>query len=366
MAADDPNGKSRIRGGPGDLAVAWIAVLALLLATVLLVTVFGNPHAGDPFLRMAVNRASLNVPENRQAMIAPQKTAPENVAPLLPPTFVPPIVTKPVYAGRALVADPALIEPTPSGPLPKVASDGRTPMSAYAGVMPLPLHQPRIAIVITGLGISARQTEAALHALPPSVTLAFAPYADDVRSWVNEARKDGHEVLLEVPMEPNEFPDRDPGPHTLRAGQDENANTERLVWALTRFTGYAGVTNLEGGRFLTDADSLQPVLAYMARRGLLFFDNGETPRSMAPAVAGRVGIAFAQSTARLDSIPTAMEIDNKLAQLEAIARTRGSATGTAYASPQAIDRIAQWAAGLGSRGSVLVPASAVVSPPKTE
>ena len=81
------------------------------------------------------------------------------------------------------------------------------------------------------------------------MTLAFAPYADDVQRWVAKARELGHEVLLEVPMEPFDFPDSDPGPHTLRSGASEDANIRKLTWSLTRFTGYAGITNLLGGPF---------------------------------------------------------------------------------------------------------------------
>ena len=91
-------------------------------------------------------------------------------------------------------------------------------------------------------------------------------------------------------MEPFDFPDSDPGPHTLRAGQDEDANIQRLTWALTRFTGYAGVTNLLGQRFLSDSDALAPMLTYLNRRGLYFFDNGAASQSVAPTVAGQVGM----------------------------------------------------------------------------
>ncbi|MEJ0044309.1 MAG: divergent polysaccharide deacetylase family protein [Rhizomicrobium sp.] len=102
-------------------------------------------------------------------------------------------------------------------------------MRAYA--VPVPDNgKPHIAIVISGLGMSAKQTAAALASLPPQVTLAFAPYASDVQRWVAEARREGHEVLLEVPMEQFDFPDSDPGAHTLRSGAAEDANTERLVW----------------------------------------------------------------------------------------------------------------------------------------
>src|SRR5262249_44041931 len=183
---------------------------------------------------------------------------------------VPPKITEPVYAGRNLIADPALVEPTPSGPLPRIADDGRAPMAAYAGLISVPAGRPRIAIVLSGLGISARPTADALDALPAEVTLAFAPYASDVQRWVGEARKQGHEVLVQVPMEAIEMPGSDPGPHTLRVDQDQENNTQRLAWALTRFTGYTGVTNMQGSRFLSDDESLAPMLTYVAKRGLLF------------------------------------------------------------------------------------------------
>jgi len=238
-------------------------------------------------------------------------------------------------------------------------------MVAYAGAAGVPSGHPRIAIVISGLGISALQTASALEALPAEITLAFAPYASDVQRWVGEARKEGHEVLVEIPMEAIETPGSDPGPHTLRVDQDQEYNTQRLTWALTRFTGYTGVTNLEGSRFLSDDESLAPVLTYVARRGLLFFDDGESRHSMSAEVASRVGVPFAQSTLTIDSIPSAVEIDNKLAQLEAIARANGMAVGSAYASPATVQRLASWVAKSKAHGFVLVPASAIVSKPET-
>jgi polysaccharide deacetylase 2 family uncharacterized protein YibQ len=238
-------------------------------------------------------------------------------------------------------------------------------MVAYAGATGDSSGRPRIAIVISGLGISALQTAAALESLPAEVTLAFAPYSSDVQRWVGEARKQGHEVLVQVPMEAIEMPGSDPGPHTLRVDQDADYNTQRLVWALTRFTGYTGVTNMQGNRFLSDDESLAPMLGYVARHGLLFFDNGESRHSVSAEVAGRVGIPFARSTAMIDSVPSSVEIDNKLAQLEGAARANGVAIGSAQVASVTVERIALWAAGLKARGFVLVPASAVVSKPAT-
>lgn len=368
---------------PHPLALAWFALFALLLAAIGYVAVFGKVGDGSPAARVALNAPASQaakqsaapktpadlangaktaaLPAKAPTALAPPDKGPE---PKLPPKRVPARIAKPVYAGKALVADPALIEHTKDGPLPRIAADGRTPMQAYAPPVPALKGRKKIAIVITGLGISARATEAALEGLPAGVTLAFAPYAGDVQRWVSEARKRGHEVLLEVPMEPYDFPDSDPGPHTLRPMLNEDGNIERLKWALTRFTGYAGVTNLLGGRFLASADAAGPVMSYLARRGLLFYDGGTTSRSAAEGLAAQLKAPYVQSTIAIDSIQSGMEIDQRLSELEARARVTGSAAGTGFLYPVTIGRIAAWAKGLEGRGFVLVPASAIVEPQK--
>jgi polysaccharide deacetylase 2 family uncharacterized protein YibQ len=272
-------------------------------------------------------------------------------------------VLPPLVTGGLAIANPALIEKTPQGPLPRIADNGTPPMRAYG----IPLSaggKPRVAVVISGLGISAVSTQRAINGLPAGVTLAFAPYAGDVQRWVSLARQKGHEVLLEVPMEPYDFPDSDPGQYTLRTGVGEDTNTKKLVWSLTRFTGYVGVTNLLGGRMLTDAGALEPMLTYLTRRGLLFFDNGSAMHSVAQDVAGRVGAPFSQATLTIDSIQAAMEIDHRLTDLETEARTKGSAVGSGFLYPVTVERVNLWARGLPGRGLVLAPISALVSAPK--
>ncbi|MBS0472944.1 MAG: divergent polysaccharide deacetylase family protein [Proteobacteria bacterium] len=357
-------GMTRAGSGWRLLAIAYLGLFALLLAGAILIVLLGDPRAGDPVVHLQFAHRLPPHPAAQAHATPAAPAAPAEAAPgetPLPPAIVPAQITQAVYAGSALVADPALIENTPNGPLPRIAADGTPPQRAYAATAVNNGH-PRIAIVISGLGISAKATAAALATLPPQVTLAFAPYASDVQRWVAEARREGHEVLLEVPMEPYDFPDSDPGPHTLRSGVGEEANTERLVWSLTRFTGYTGVTNLLGARLLSDSDSLEPVLTYLARRGLLFYDNGESNRSVAPEVAARAGVSFAQATTTIDTIETAMEIDRQLSDLENAAREHGSASGAGFIHPITIDRVATWAKGLAGRGFVLVPASAIVLP----
>jgi uncharacterized protein len=267
-------------------------------------------------------------------------------------------------SGGNLIADPALIEDSPQGPLPKIARDGRTPMKAYGRIFEHDGKKPRIALILRGLGIGDAATDSALAQLLPDITLGFSPFAPELQKTIDKARGSGHEVLLEVPMEPFDFPDSDPGPHTLRAGVDEDSNLQRLTWSLSRFTGYAGVTNLLGQRFLSDSDVLSPAMTYLARRGVYFFDNGAAAQSAAPQVAGATAAAFAQSGESLDAIQTALEIDRHLSALEDAARLHGSAIGSGFLYPVTVERIAAWSKGLAGRGFVLVPVSAIVTAPK--
>ncbi len=371
-------------GRPQALIIAWFATFAGLLLILGSVAIFGRARDGEPSASIDVSLPAMPAAKPRLPLRAPPKvqqhaaaTPPPATAatpaagipavtPSLPQGAVgaapPAKVDKPVYAGTALVADPALLEQTDQGPIPRIAPDGRKPMLAYAPAVSG--QGAKIAIVVTGLGLSAKATAAALDALPAGVTLAFAPYADDVQNWAAQARSKGHEVLLEVPMEPYDFPDSDPGPHTLRVAAGEDSNTARLVWSLSRFTGYAGVTNLLGERFLADPDALAPVLTYLTRRGLLFFDGSSSEHSVAPDVARQVGATYLHSTVTIDAIESAMEIDARLSDIEAHARSEGAAAGTGFAYPVTINRVANWARTLPERGFVLVPASAIVGAAK--
>jgi polysaccharide deacetylase 2 family uncharacterized protein YibQ len=378
-AADDGalTGGAVRRGAP-ILLYAWAGLLAVLLIAAIWIAFAGNASDGEPSLafdlapsamhKVAQVQKSQHIANTNLIHAGPQPAMPVPNTPAapqplpstkLPPAIVPQTIAKQVYAGAALVADPALIETTSSGPLPRIADDGRTPMAAYAPPV-AKASGPRIAIVIGGLGISAKATAAAIANLPPAITLSFAPYSNDVQRWAAEARKRGHEVLLEVPMEPFDFPDSDPGPHTLRAGTGEDSNIDRLTWSMTRFTGYAGVTNLLGGRFMADSGALEPVMTFLARRGLMFFDNGQGTRSAAPDVARATSTPFVQASANIDAIQTGMEIDQRLSDLETRARQNGTAAGSGLLYPVTIERVSTWAQGLSGRGFVLVPASAIV------
>jgi uncharacterized protein len=155
--------------------------------------------------------------------------------------------------------DPRLVEHSRYGLLPKVGADGARPVQVYARPAPAKTG-PRVAIVVGGLGIGLSATGEAISKLPPAVTLAFAPYGSDLERFVSQARDDGHEVMLQVPMEPFDYPDNDPGPHTLTVRARPQENIERLQWIMGRFTGYTGLVTFMGAKLTADEAALTSIL----------------------------------------------------------------------------------------------------------
>ncbi len=265
--------------------------------------------------------------------------------------------------------DPRLVERGRYGTLPKLGAGGVRPLDVYArpeaatlpgGAAPA----GRVAIVLTGLGIGQAATADAIAKLPPPVSLAFAPYGGDLEKSAARARDAGHEVLLQVPMEPFDYPDNDPGPQTLVASAAAPQNLDRLTWALSRFTGYLGVVNYMGARLTSEAGAMEPVLRELAARGLGYLDDGTSPRSLAAALGAKTRTPVARADAVLDAVPRPDAIDRELARLEETARRSGFALGSATALPLTIDRVARWSRELAARGILLVPASRALRSPR--
>jgi polysaccharide deacetylase 2 family uncharacterized protein YibQ len=264
--------------------------------------------------------------------------------------------------GQPLTASPVarVTERGKFGPLPRLGADGSRPLEVYARPPARrPTATPRVVIVIGGLGLSQTGTQEAIRLLPPEVTLAFAPYGSSLDRWMQRARQDGHEVLLQLPMEPFDYPDNDPGPHTLLTSLTPEQNIDRMHWVLSRLTNYVGVVNYMGAKFTADDAKLTPILRELSARGIMYLDDGSSGRSTAEAIARTARLPFARADLVVDQIATEAAIDARLAQLENIARAKGVAVGVASALPVSVRRIGDWARTVDARGLVVVPASTV-------
>ena len=290
--------------------------------------------------------------------------APVQVATVIPPLpteVVPPPSLPQVEVGALPPApDPALVERGAKGLLPIISADGRLPWQTYARPFNHADKRPRVAVVISQLGLSSAATQAAIQRLPGQVTLSFSPYSKNLDNWVQLARAAGHEVLLSLPMEPVNTTANDPGPHALLTSLSENDNLNRLEWVLGRTTGYVGVTNEMGSRFTVSVNALRPVLQALKSRGLLFLDSRSNSDSLAAGVASDLEVPRAINDRFVDQEASRDAIGARLEEIEQRALRNGAAVAMAFPYPITFDELEAWTRQLDSKGIALAPLSAVV------
>lgn len=225
-----------------------------------------------------------------------------------------------------------------------------------AGVAPS--SRPRVAIFVSGMGLSQTATRSALDTMPAEVTLAFVPYGAAIGATVDEAKTKGHEILLQIPMQ--NASGGPPGPHALRVGETKEALRADLAWLTSRFHGYDGVTNLLGAPVTADLPAMTALLTSVAADKLFYLDDGTSKRDISSNVAAGLGVPTLQADLVLDATPDAATVDANLERLLAIARRKGSAIGMASGLPDHMAAIAKFARDAGSKGVILVPVAALV------
>jgi polysaccharide deacetylase 2 family uncharacterized protein YibQ len=352
---------------PRAAAVAGLAIAGVTLVAALgtVAALLLRPGAGAGTTRIALAAALAKAPPGwAQALRAPkgEVVSGEEIVRLWdapPPAAAANLPTHaaiiPLAGVGPLPAAPiaGLFVNGPAGPLPIIAQDGRTPFDAYRRPFTGD-SRPQVAMVIRGLGLNAQATRAAIETLPPQVTLSFVVYADGLQDWIDLARAHGHEVLLEAPMEPVDYPDNDPGPYTLMAQAPPQQIVQRLEWVLSRATGYFGVTNSLGDRFLGTPTAAATLATALRGRGLAFIDDG--------VGRGRAGGSHrASAAAVIDASLTPASIDQQLQAIQDGARASGQALGMAGPYPITLEKVAHWTETVEQQGFKLAPASALAA-----
>jgi len=361
----------RLKPGDWPLARLGFGLVALVaLAIGARIWLADDPLGGRPVAEIDVAAQTSNAVADSVAIASPATiTAGPEIAASPGVT----IVGDDVPAGAAGAVGPAgagddgllpdLLEDTDKGAIPRKSANGDTPFSAYARPALTPATaggRALVAVVVSGLGLNEASTAAAIEALPEAVTLAFAPYGPGLARAAATARAGGHEILLQVPLEPFDYPESDPGPETLLTGQAPRDNLNKLFAVMARLGGYIGLMNHMGARFTASATDFAPIMEELGARGLGYLDDGSSNRSVAPQLAAANAVAFARADLVLDQTPARPAIMAALAALVERAETDGAAIGVISALPVSVETLADWAKTLDGDKVVLVPVSALM------
>ena len=238
--------------------------------------------------------------------------------------------------------------------LPIIGRKGETSFDIYKRPFDDKDERPRIAFVITGV-----QDMKELADFSPSFTIAVNPHSDKPHDSANKARQSGHEILLELPIEPFDYPESDPGQGTILSSMSEQENKERFLAFLKSAYGYVGIIPSQPSVFLSDKDLFLRVLWHLKQRGLMLLYNNPNPSDAIKNTAFQQGVPVGFVTVNFDNDLSLEEIKNALLKLEIASIETGRAVGVANANPLLLSVINDWSKGLKEKGIAFAPVSSV-------
>ncbi len=369
---------------PGLLSCAYVAIAASFGGAGFWAMNQPMPYAGEPIVvvsippaREVVSTASTEPQQDSTPEVAPEPEMAEAPQPDVeqvgePETVVEPPIQQDTYQQDAsIVVSPRRpLTPAPQmkvtevssyGQLPRVGKGGEKASRVYERTTSLNVihsDSPKIALLLGGMGLNEKLTQKAIKDLPADVTLAFAPYGNNLQEQVDRARREGHEVFLQVPLEPIGYPANNPGPKTLGGDSTEAENIDALRWHMSRFTGYAGVVNYMGSRYLSMPKAIKPFLSELKQRGVLFLEDGSMALSGSENAARALQMPIKRAKVVIDADANPQAIIAALTLLEEEATGTGFAIGTGTGLEVTINTVREWAKAAAERGIILVPISA--------
>lgn len=251
-----------------------------------------------------------------------------------------------------------LAESVKEGTVPRIAADGTRAWKYYAKPYTKDSRKPMIAIVVTGLGQNKKVTQYAI-ALPENVTLAFSPYAPQVEQWSKSARLAGHESMLELPLEPADYPATDPGPYGLMLGKGSQDNEAHLRWLMARMPTSVGFVTPRNEKFSSSTEDFKLLLQSLANRGLMLVIAKDPAREEIKGLLNESTIPNIIADQPIDEELSPSLIQARLYALEQLAHKKGYAVGIAGSYPLTIAELQAWIKQLEAKGVVLVPLSTI-------
>jgi uncharacterized protein len=244
------------------------------------------------------------------------------------------------------------IPPPPPVPSPPEEERGRLPLG------PSP-SAPRVAIIIDDLGYNDRDHHRFL-AIHYPLTFAILPDLPYSQQISREGSQQGREVMLHLPLEPWEYPRKNPGRGVILSSMREEEMREVLSQDLRSVPDAVGVNNHMGSRLTEERRAMRVLLSEIKGLNLYFIDSLTTKDTVIPSLSREIGIRAGSRNVFLDNLEDRSYIEGQLQQLIHVARRRGEAIGVGHAYPLTAEVLRDFLPKLEAEGIRLVPASQTV------
>jgi polysaccharide deacetylase 2 family uncharacterized protein YibQ len=213
---------------------------------------------------------------------------------------------------------------------------------------PAPDARGRLAILLDDGGQSLDLVSAAA-ALPPEIGFAILPFLPYSAETATELYRAGHEVWLHLPMEPEGYPDNNPGPGAvlIAMSADELRTT-------------VGVNNHMGSKATASLRFMTWIMLELKARGMKFIDSRTTVHTVAEDAARAQGVPTNRRHVFLDNDREPRLIRRQLEEAIYRCRLEGEIIAIGHLAPTTLEVLADELPRISARGADLVRPSDLV------
>lgn len=222
-----------------------------------------------------------------------------------------------------------------------------------------PYRAYKVAIIIDDLGYNNGNAEELLKIDAP-LTFSIFPQGPYSRSLAQKAHSMGRDVMLHLPMEPYEYPQKNPGNGALLLDMDNEKLLKKLGADIGSVPFIKGVNNHMGSKFTEDKEKMRVILNELEKRDLFFLDSRTSKNTVGYSIAKEMGLKVAERNIFLDNDQDLKSINAQIYKLAKLSLKNGSAIGIGHPHPATIKALKQMIPELKAKGIEVVPVSQLV------
>lgn len=201
--------------------------------------------------------------------------------------------------------------------------------------------QAKLAIIIDDMGRSktfARE----LAKLDIPITFSILPHSPYCKKVREIAIKSGLTIMLHLPMQPESWPETDPGPGALFADMTAQEIQKTIQDDLEHVPEAIGANNHMGSKFTASKKGMDEVFKKLRTKRMFFLDSLTTPESVAEKCAEENLVSLLKRNIFLDNIQDKKAIVFQLKKAEKIAQNSGSAIAIGHPYPETLEALRAW------------------------
>jgi hypothetical protein len=222
------------------------------------------------------------------------------------------------------------------------------------------IYKGRLAIIIDDIGFNNKKEVKEIIDMDVPITLSILPFQPFSLKVAKEAHAGNKEIILHLPMEPYDYPKKNPGNGILTIDMDEKELIEQTEKNLSAIPYIIGVNNHMGSKFTENYERMKIVINILKHRGLFFIDSLTSKKSVGYKIARELGLPVERRDIFLDNNRNIEAIKNELEKLCNISLKKGKAIGIGHPYPNTVKALKEMIPKFREKGIKIVKLSSIV------